>query len=125
MRRIVNENNSQLQYLSIQTDPACLFGSHMLLQIILQTDRLYPRLLGLYPIYVLLRVFKNLFKDLSRHEISQTLTYGDSFLQTALDIHKKSERKKLTIFFSDIVDFTSISEQIEACLLYTSDAADE
>ncbi|HCK76584.1 MAG TPA: adenylate/guanylate cyclase domain-containing protein, partial [Gammaproteobacteria bacterium] len=32
----------------------------------------------------------------------------------SLDIHKKSERKKLTIFFSDIVDFTSISEQIEA-----------
>ena len=32
----------------------------------------------------------------------------------SLDIHKKSERKKLTIFFSDIVDFTSIAEQIEA-----------
>ena len=32
----------------------------------------------------------------------------------SLDIHKKSERKKLTIFFSDIADFTSISEQIEA-----------
>ena len=32
----------------------------------------------------------------------------------SLDIHKKSERKKLTVFFSDIVDFTSISEQIEA-----------
>ena len=32
----------------------------------------------------------------------------------SLDIHKTSERKKLTIFFSDIVDFTSISEQIEA-----------
>ena len=31
----------------------------------------------------------------------------------SLDIHKKNERKKLTIFFSDIVDFTSISEQIE------------
>ena len=32
----------------------------------------------------------------------------------SLDIHKRSERKKLTIFFSDIVDFTAVSEQIEA-----------
>ena len=39
--------------------------------------------------------------------------YEQSF-SGSLDIHKKSERKKLTIFFSDIVDFTSISEQIEA-----------